>query len=134
MIRAVLDTNTIVSAIIVPAGIPANILAAARAGHLSISTSPPIVNEVLRALQRDRVRRKYHLTAAEIEGVRLPQPPTPNPLVLLRCNGIVRAPPPLCRIVTESVTVLFHDNRAPSLILLSSRPEARQLARGPCCR
>lgn len=71
MIRAVLDTNTIVSAIIVPAGIPAKILAAARAAHLSISMSPPIVNEVLRALQRDRVRRKYHLTVAEIEGVRL---------------------------------------------------------------
>jgi predicted nucleic acid-binding protein len=71
VIRAVLDTNTIVSAVIVPVGIPAQILAAARAGQLSIITSPPIVTEVLRTLQRDRIRRKYGLTVVEIEGTRL---------------------------------------------------------------
>ncbi len=69
MIRAVLDTNTIVSAIIVPVGIPARILTAARTGQLSIVTSPPIVTEVLRALQRDRIQRKYGLTPLTPGGV-----------------------------------------------------------------
>jgi putative PIN family toxin of toxin-antitoxin system len=58
VIRAVLDTNTIVSAVIAPVGIPAQILAAARAGQFLIVTSRPIVTEVLRTLQRDRLRRK----------------------------------------------------------------------------
>lgn len=71
MIRAVLDTNTIVSATIVPLGIPAQILAAARASHFEIIASSPIVSETLRVLQRDRIQRKYDVSPAQIEGVRI---------------------------------------------------------------
>ncbi len=71
MIRAVLDTNTIVSATLVPLGIPAQILAAARAGQFAIIASSPIVTETLRALQRDRVQRKYDVGPTRIEGVRI---------------------------------------------------------------
>ena len=71
MIRAVLDTNTVVSATIVPAGIPARILAAGRSGQFEIVSSSAILTETLRALQRDRIRRKYQITAAQIEGIRI---------------------------------------------------------------
>ena len=70
MIRAVLDTNTIVSRTIVIHGIPYRILRAARAQRFTLVTSQAIINEVLRVLSRDRVRRKYGLTAADIELVR----------------------------------------------------------------
>lgn len=71
MIRAVLDTNTIVSATLAPMGIPAQILAAARAGSFQIIASSPIVAETIRALLRDRIQRKYDVSPTQIEGVRI---------------------------------------------------------------
>lgn len=71
MIRALLDTNVIVSGVLVPLGIPAQLLQAAQASTFAIVTSQDIVNETLRTLQRDRILRRYHLHAAQIEGVRI---------------------------------------------------------------
>ena len=70
MIRAVLDTNTIVSGTIVVHGIPYRILRAARAQRFALITSQTIIDEVLRVLSRDRVRRRYGLTLVDIELVR----------------------------------------------------------------
>lgn len=70
MIRAVLDTNVLVSAILVPAGIPARILLAAIAGEFSCLASEAIVNEVLTTVGRDRVRRRYRVDPARIDPVR----------------------------------------------------------------
>jgi len=70
VIRAVLDTNILVSAILVPSGIPARILVAALASMFSCFTSETIVSEVLVTLGRDRVRRKYRLDLARISQVR----------------------------------------------------------------
>ena len=50
MIRAVLDTDTIVSATIVPVGIRARILALGGSGQLQIVICSAIVTETLRAL------------------------------------------------------------------------------------
>lgn len=70
MTRAVLDANTIVSAVLAPLGNPARLLAAARAGRFTLIASEPIVAEVRRVLGYDRIRRKYQITPAEIARLR----------------------------------------------------------------
>jgi putative PIN family toxin of toxin-antitoxin system len=61
VIRAVLDTNIIVSGMIVPQGVPFRLIEAARSQHFALVTSTVLVTEVLRTLARDRIRRKYHI-------------------------------------------------------------------------
>ncbi len=70
MIRAVLDANVLVSAILVPAGIPARILLAAFAGVFSCLASEAIVGEVLTTVGRDRVRRRYRVDPSRLSQVR----------------------------------------------------------------
>ena len=70
MIRAVLDTNILVSAILVPSGIPARILVAAFAGAFLCFASEAIVGEVLVTLGRARVLRKCQLDPAHISQIR----------------------------------------------------------------
>ena len=70
MIRAVLDTNILVSAILVPRGIPARILLAAYAGLFSCFASDVIVREVLTALGRNRMQRRYRVEGADVDRIR----------------------------------------------------------------
>lgn len=70
MITAVLDTNTLVSAILVPHGIPARLLRAAYTREFACISSVPIVSEVLRTLGRSRVQRKYQVAAVDVERLR----------------------------------------------------------------
>lgn len=70
MIRAVLDANILVSAILVPAGIPARILLAAFAGLFACSASEAIISEVLTTIGRDRVRRRYRVDPSWLSQVR----------------------------------------------------------------
>jgi putative PIN family toxin of toxin-antitoxin system len=67
VIRAVLDTNTLVSALLVPRGLPARILFAAYARPFLCFASDVIVQEVQRALGRDRIQRKYRLSPSTVE-------------------------------------------------------------------
>jgi uncharacterized protein len=69
VIRAVLDTNTIVSGTIVPVGISGQLLDAARAGKFSLFISPPIVAEAIRNLAHPRIARKYQLSPGDIDRV-----------------------------------------------------------------
>jgi putative PIN family toxin of toxin-antitoxin system len=69
VIRAVLDANILVSAILVPAGIPARILLAAFAGVFSCLASEVIVSEVLTTIGRDRVRRRYRVDPSWLSQV-----------------------------------------------------------------
>jgi len=58
LLRAVVDANVYVSAIIQPAGTPGRLIARfLRDASFEIVLSPPIVDEVLRALGYRRVRR-----------------------------------------------------------------------------
>lgn len=58
MIRAVLDANVFVSAAVRPAGPPGQIIQRfLRGGAFEIVMSPPIVDEVLRALSCPKVRK-----------------------------------------------------------------------------
>jgi putative PIN family toxin of toxin-antitoxin system len=69
VIRAVLDTNTLVSAILVPGGLPVRILFAAYANVFLCFSSDVIISEVMSALGRERIRRKYHLDPAIMSRV-----------------------------------------------------------------
>lgn len=70
MIAAVLDANLIVSGMLVLGGIPNRILAAFANVFQCVSSSV-VVTEVLRALNRDRIRRKYSVDPAEVERLRI---------------------------------------------------------------
>ena len=61
-LRAVLDTNVIVSALINPAGPPGDILKALREKRFTLITSQPINEEILEVLDRPRIRDKYGLS------------------------------------------------------------------------
>ena len=61
MITAVLDANTIVSGTLVPEGISARLLEAARAQSFVLVTSAAIIDEVVRTLSRERIQRMLNV-------------------------------------------------------------------------
>ncbi|HLE41981.1 MAG TPA: putative toxin-antitoxin system toxin component, PIN family, partial [Nitrospirota bacterium] len=65
-IRAVLDTNIWVSAILNPAGFPAEILKSFRQGDFLAVLSEPIISEISDVLSRPRIKNKYGVTEADI--------------------------------------------------------------------
>lgn len=66
MIRAVVDTNVWVSAVIQPAGPSAAVVAAFRAGRFEALFSEPLLAELQRALLYPRLRLRHRKTAAEV--------------------------------------------------------------------
>jgi uncharacterized protein len=70
VIRAVVDTNTIVSGVLLSGGASARILDAAHSGQFTLIVSAAIIDEVIRTLNRDRVRRRYRLTAHNVLATR----------------------------------------------------------------
>lgn len=68
MIRAVLDTSVFVSSLIVPAGVPAQVIAAWRANRFELVTSRRILAETRRTLDYPRIRRKYAFTDSEVNS------------------------------------------------------------------
>jgi hypothetical protein len=65
-IRAVLDTNIWVSAILNPSGFPADILSSFRQGDFLAVISEPIISEIADVLSRPRIKNKYGITEADI--------------------------------------------------------------------
>lgn len=70
MIRAVLDTNVIVAALLVRLGLPWRVLNAAYTSTFLCFASNAINAEVFRTLGRERIRRKYPVGPTEIERLR----------------------------------------------------------------
>lgn len=66
MIRAAVDTAVLVSNLIVPAGVPAQVIGAWRALRFALVTSPKILAETRRTLEYPRIRRKYPLTDGDV--------------------------------------------------------------------
>jgi len=60
-LRAVLDTNVFVSALISPKGPPAAILRALRSERFTLVSSPPINEEIIEVLTRPYIRDRYGL-------------------------------------------------------------------------
>jgi putative PIN family toxin of toxin-antitoxin system len=71
VIRAVIDTNILVSALIKPQGRVGPVLLYLREGRYILIYSEPILEELVEVLSRPMMRRKYHLTEEDIEAVLL---------------------------------------------------------------
>ena len=69
MIRAVLDTNVIVSGIIKGHSPPGQILAALFKGRFTAVTSAHLLAEVSQVLTYPKIRDKYHLTSQSTEAI-----------------------------------------------------------------
>lgn len=67
MIKVVLDTNLIVSALITPNGRPAQILKFWHEGLFELVVSPQIIEEMRRVLFLERIRRYLSLPDKEID-------------------------------------------------------------------
>ena len=66
MLRAVVDTNAWVSALLNPRGHPARVLEALRSRRFVSILSQPIVDELIDVLSRPRLVKKYQLEAEEV--------------------------------------------------------------------
>ena len=69
MLRVVFDTNLFVSSLLVREGLPAQALAAWRAGRFILITSPAIVDEIATTLKYERIRRKYGVTDEQVAAL-----------------------------------------------------------------
>jgi putative PIN family toxin of toxin-antitoxin system len=68
MLRAVMDTNILISSFISPFGSPREIEKRWRDGEFVLITSPAIIEEVNRVLHLPRIQQKYHLTESDIQA------------------------------------------------------------------
>ena len=69
MLRIVLDTNVIVSALLKPSGPPGRILARLLDGAFELVLSPALIDELKHSLGYRRVRRYLRLPAEELEAL-----------------------------------------------------------------
>lgn len=67
MVKAVLDSNVIVSALLVSQGKPAQIIGYARSGVFRCVLSNEILQEVRRIVHRKHIQKKYNLPEEKIE-------------------------------------------------------------------
>lgn len=67
MVRVVLDTNVIVSALLSPRGTPGRILERLLDGAFELILSPSLLEELKRSLGYPRVKRYLRLSADEVE-------------------------------------------------------------------
>jgi putative PIN family toxin of toxin-antitoxin system len=68
-IRAVVDTNVLVSGLISPKGAPRKILDLARKGIFRVVSSVAINHEILNVLHRDYIYVKYNLSEEVIDDI-----------------------------------------------------------------
>ena len=63
--RAAIDTNVWISALLNPSGAPAKVRKALEAGQFTLVTSEPLLGELRGVAARPRFARRFGLTAAE---------------------------------------------------------------------
>ncbi|WP_331124498.1 putative toxin-antitoxin system toxin component, PIN family [Longimicrobium sp.] len=63
----VLDTSVLVSNVLFPQGVPAQVFKAWRAHCYSLFTTPAILQELMTTLAYPRIRLKYRISEAEIQ-------------------------------------------------------------------
>lgn len=68
-LQAVLDTNVLVSGVIVPQGNSGQLLDAWQRDAFALVTSPRLIAEFERVLHRARIRRKYQVIEEQIVGL-----------------------------------------------------------------
>ena len=67
MLRVVLDTSVLVSNVMSPNGVPAQVFKAWRAHCYSLFTTQAIIQELVTTLNYPRIRLKYRISEAEIQ-------------------------------------------------------------------
>lgn len=67
MLRVVLDTSVLVSTVMFPIGVPAQVFTAWRAHCYSLFTTPAILKELVETLGQPRIRRRYPVTDAKVD-------------------------------------------------------------------
>jgi hypothetical protein len=68
MMRAVLDANVLVSSLVNPSGVPAEVLKAWRDERFQPVTSRAILSEIGRVLRYPKVRKRHGMSDIKIEG------------------------------------------------------------------
>jgi putative PIN family toxin of toxin-antitoxin system len=68
-IKAVIDTNIWISALLNPFGYPARIRKSFEKGVFQVVVSEPILEELADVLNRPRIREKYDVTPEDIEEI-----------------------------------------------------------------
>lgn len=69
MVRAVIDTNVLVSATILPAGRVGAVILYLRQSRLTPLYCVETLEELAKTLARPRIRTKYHLTDADVRAI-----------------------------------------------------------------
>lgn len=69
MLRVVLDTSVLVSTLLVPDGVPAQILKVWRANYFTLFTSPAIRSELVRISSLPRIRKRYRVTDEQVTSL-----------------------------------------------------------------
>ena len=69
MIRAVVDTNILISGVIKPEGATGEILRRLRDGEFVLLYTEPLLAELAEVINRPRIRQKYGLGSEDIETV-----------------------------------------------------------------
>ena len=69
MLRCVIDTNVIVSGIIIPQGYPYQIIKMWENEKFVFVTSTEIIDEVIRVLQYPKIKKNYKLSDLDIQNV-----------------------------------------------------------------
>ena len=67
MTRAVLDANVLVSALVSPSGVPAQVLKAWRDEQFHLVTSQAILSEIDRVLRYPKIRKRHGMSDTAIE-------------------------------------------------------------------
>ena len=68
-VKAVIDTNIWVSALLNPFGFPAKLRKAFEEGIFHVVVSEPIVDELAEVLNRPRIKDRYGITESDIQGL-----------------------------------------------------------------
>jgi len=69
LIRAIVDTNILISGVIRPEGVAGTIQGRLRDGDFMLLYSEPLLVELTDVLNRSRIRQKYRLGSEDIETV-----------------------------------------------------------------
>jgi putative PIN family toxin of toxin-antitoxin system len=68
-LRAVVDTNVLVSALIRRQGTPGQVLRHLRSARFTIIYSLPMIVELVEVLSREHIQQKYHVTSDDVTAL-----------------------------------------------------------------
>ena len=95
--RAVVDTNILIRALIKPQGTVGPMLLRLRDGDYTLVYSAPMLDELIEKLALPRIRHKYHLEEAQIEAL----------VTLIALRGVLVAPERRVRVCRDPDDNMF---------------------------